>query len=248
MTSSPRAWLIPLLIVSACDSTDPAPPGGAADLAGAIVGDLATSHDGGTSMCSATSPSGYACDPWGTHLYVTDTAKRQGSTLRLKLQHNPDFEGYPEDMTIPPEHDYYQQLTVDIALTDPVRRFLCIVFNAAATPTSFDASSPTFFNNVDPGYHGLVPDTFPDPPPVTDLIDICGGPTLPAVRWPSLVNPGGTNKPILPAVALAVPLTPAPRQFQVGTTFGAWLARGVLSVDEESELSPQLTATVVDVQ
>jgi hypothetical protein len=41
--------------------------------------------------------------------------------LRLTLQHNPEYEGNPEDMTIPPEHDFFQKLTVDIALTDPGR-------------------------------------------------------------------------------------------------------------------------------
>jgi hypothetical protein len=198
-------------------------------------------------MCSATSPSGYACDAWSTHLYFTDLvtpAKRQGATLRLTLQHNPDLEGNTEDMTIPPEHDFSQQLTVDIALTDAVRHYVCAVFTAAATPTSFDASSSTFLTTVDHGWHGLLPDTWPDPPPLTDLIDICG-PTLPALRAPAFVTDG---KPILPAIALAIPLTPSPRQFHAGTTFSAWLARGVLNIDEESELTPALTATVVAVE
>jgi hypothetical protein len=247
------ALLTVALLATGCDSKDE-PPGGGADLAadngihdlGGGDRDMARGggdHDGGPS-CSASSPSGYACDPWSTHLYVTVLAKRQGSTLQLKVLHSPDFEGSVEDEPIPPEHDYGQQLTVDIALTDSVRQFVCVVFTAAATPTSFDASGPTFLTDVDPGWHGLLPETFPNPPPVADLIDICG-PTLPALRAPSFVTNG---KPILPAIALAIPLTPSPRQFQVGTTFGAWLARGVLNIDEESELSPQLTAKVVNVE
>jgi hypothetical protein len=34
----------------------------------------------------------------------------------------------------------------------------------------------------------------------------------------------------------------------VGATLSGWLARGILGVDEESELTPALTATVVSVQ
>jgi hypothetical protein len=257
MRSSAWPWLVLLLFAAACDSADPSTVdlGSGGDLAaggdlgggGGGGGDLA-GGDGGAPQCSAGSPSGYACDPWSTHLYVTDSAQRRGSTLRLQLQHNPDFEGAADDTMIPPAHDYFQQLTVDLELTESVRRFICVVLTAAATPASFDASSPSFFSDVDPGFHGLVPESFPDPPPVADLIDICGGATLPAARWPALVNPSGDHKPILPAIVLAIPLTPSPRQFQAGTSFGAWLARGVLDVDEESELSPELTATVVAVQ
>jgi len=242
MTRSLLAW-IPLLLFAACSSQNQAPPDGGGDAA-----DLGGGTADGGSMCTATSPSGYACDSWSTHLYVTDLAKRQGATLRLTLEHNPDFEGQTNDTTIPPEHDFVQTLTVDLELTDAVRRFVCVVFTAAATPASFDASSPGFLTTVDPGYKGLVAEVaLPNSPSVTDLIDICGS-SLPAVRWPSFVNPSGTNKPSLAAIALAIPLTPSPQQFQVGTTFGAWLARGILNVDEESELSPKLTAKVVAVQ
>jgi hypothetical protein len=54
--------------------------------------------------------------------------------------------------------------------------------------------------------------------------------------------------PALADLALAIPLQPRPRDFIVGTTFSAWLARGILYVDEESELVPALQATVVAIQ
>jgi hypothetical protein len=43
-------------------------------------------------------------------------------------------------------------------------------------------------------------------------------------------------------------MTPKPQSFVVGTKFSAWVARGVLYVDEESEMSPPITATVTAVQ
>jgi len=54
--------------------------------------------------------------------------------------------------------------------------------------------------------------------------------------------------PVLADVALAVPMTPKPQGFVVGTKFSAWVARGFLYVDEESELSPPIMATVTAVQ
>jgi len=217
--------------------------GGSGDDGGG--GDGGATSDGPAPTCSATSPSGYACDPWSVHLYMVETIRRQGGTVRLQVVHNPEYEGGINDMTIPAEHDYSQLLTVDLQLTDAVRQFLCVAFNPHTTPATFDASSPSFSSTVDPSYHGLLNADSTGMPSVANLIDICGSPTLASVYAPVIATSG---RPTLPDVALAIPLQPRPRDFTVGTTFHAWVARGILYVDEESELSPDLSGTVAAVQ
>jgi hypothetical protein len=234
MTSLTKASLL-LWMCSACGST------GLTSGDGGAGGDAAAGIDGLLPTCSAVSPSGYACDPWSTHLYVTNLAKRQGSSLRLDLMHSPEYEGHTDDMTIPPEHNYFQVLTVDLELTDAVRHFLCIAFAPTATPASFDASSPSFSTDVAAGEHDLLHDDASGTRHVANLIDICGSPTLASVLAPTLATGG----PVLPDVVVAIPLAPKPLDFTVGTEFHGWLARGVLYVDEDRELSPDVTLRVV---
>jgi hypothetical protein len=171
-------------------------------------------------------------------------ATHQANKLRLRLVHNPDNEGNANDMTVPPDHSFSQQITADITLDDSVRHFLCVVFTAQPTPTSFDAASPTFFTTVGvPTSSAITFDTAGHPQAAT-LIDLCGTSRLPAFYAPTLASGG---KPTLPDIAMAIPLSPAPTGFSAGTTFGGWLARGILYINEESELAPELTATVVSI-
>src|SRR3954452_8355419 len=107
-----------LVLVAGCGS---AGLNGEADGGGSDGGVDAAMTDGALPSCSVTSPSGYACDPWSTHLYLLESIKRHGSQVRLLLVHNPEYEGHLEDQTIPLEHDYSQLLTVEVELTDAVR-------------------------------------------------------------------------------------------------------------------------------
>jgi hypothetical protein len=234
MTSLTKASLL-LWMCSGCGSTGVTSGDG---------GGVDAGVDGLLPTCSAVSPSGYACDPWSTHLYFTYTTKRQGSSLRLDLAHNPEYEGQADDMTIPPEHDYSQVLTVDLELTDAVRHFLCIAFAPTATPATFDASRPSFSTDVAAGEHDLSRDDTSGARHLANLIDICGSPMLPSVLAPTLAMGG----PVLPDVAVAIPLVPRPLDFTVGTVFHGWLARGVLYKDEDRELSPDVTLRVVAIQ
>ena len=175
--------------------------GGGDDLAaccpdlGSADPDLATGRDlapgpepdGGICIVP-TSPSGYACDPWSTHLYVLELIQRDATKLRLRVLHDPDYEGPVGDYTVPPEHDYSQHLTVDIDLTDAVRRFLCVVFTPGATPASFDAASPSFLTTVDHSTYTLLRDDATGVAHVANLTDICGGSTVPGMQWSSIAG------------------------------------------------------------
>jgi hypothetical protein len=178
-------------------------------------------------------------------LYVAAGIKRQGTNLHLTLIHDPDNEGSSSDTQVPPEHQFYQSLTVDLPLTPEIRGFLCAVFTSGPTPSSFDASNPTFLTSVNYSNHTLLSADGGGTAQVSNLTDICGTSKLPAIQAPR-VTPDG--RPALIDVAMAIPLEPKPTGFIAGMTIHGWLARGVLYVDEESELVPQLSATVVTVQ
>jgi hypothetical protein len=62
-----------------------------------------------------------------------------------------------------------------------------------------------------------------------------------AVESPHLVTMG---MPVLGEVALAVPMTPKPQGFVVGTKFSDWVEHDFLHVDEESKVSLPITATI----
>jgi hypothetical protein len=239
----PYLWIA--LMSAACQAERAAPiPDGSTP-----TPDFASAADGGAgdgATCSiATSPSGYACDPWSAHLYIFEGAKRQGTTLRLTAQHDPDNEGSQTDMTVPPGHQFYQTLTVDVPLTPEVKQFLCVVFAVDASRPSFDASSATFLSDVNYSQTmTLLYDGVALPTTTANLVDLCGT-TLPAVVAPTFTQLG---KPQLPDLALMLPLDPAPTGFTAGQTIHGWLGRGVLYVDEQSELAPAITATVVSVQ
>jgi hypothetical protein len=168
----------------------------------------------------------------------------EAAKLRLLLVHDPDNEGHQEDATVPPPHDYWQQLTVDVELTEAVRGFACVVFTPGPTPATFDAASPAFLTDVAYSPHTLLSDDGSGTAHVANLIQICGSNSIAGLQRPAIAPTG----PALADLALAIPLVPAPRGFTIGTTFSAWLARGILYVDEESELVPALQATVVAVQ
>lgn len=206
---------------------------------------LADARDGGCSL--ASSPSGYGCDPWSTHLYVSRGIVKNGNTLRITVIHDPDYEGNDDDVKIAPGHDYYQQLTVDVPFTIAIRDFLCVAFASAPGGGAVDASSPTFLTDVanHPESSLLAGPSFDGTAHVGNIAAICGTSRLAVVVAPQLVTDG---KGALADVALAVPMTPKPQSFVVGTKFSAWVARGVLYVDEESEMSPPITATVTAVQ
>jgi hypothetical protein len=50
------------------------------------------------------------------------------------------------------------------------------------------------------------------------------------------------------AASAAVPMTPKPQGFFVGTKSSPWVVRGFLYVDEESAMSPPIMATVTATQ
>jgi hypothetical protein len=62
-----------------------------------------------------------------------------------------------------------------------------------------------------------------------------------AAESPHLVTMG---RPVLGDVALAVPMTPRPQGFVVGTKVSDWVEPGFLYVDEESKMSLPIGATV----
>ena len=206
---------------------------------------LADARDAGCSL--ASSPSGYGCDPWSTHLYVSRGIAKNGNTLRLTVIHDPDYEGNANDTRIAPGHDYYQQLTVDIPFTTAIRDFVCVVFASAPGGAAFDASSPTFLTDVTnhPESSLLAGPSFDGAAHVGNIAAICETSRLAAVVAPHLVTEGKTA---LADVALAVPVMPKPQSFIVGTKFSAWVARGVLYVDEEREMLPPVVATVTAVE
>jgi hypothetical protein len=204
--------------------------------------------DAGDAGCSLTSsPSGYGCDPWSAHLYFSRGIARNGSTLRLTVVHDPDYEGNANDIKIASGHDYYQQLTVDVPFTTAIRDFICVAFASAPGGAALDASGPRFLTDVEnhPESSLLAGPIFDGTAHVNNVAAVCGTSHLTIVRAPHLVT---TGKPGLADLALAVPMTPKPRGFVAGTKFSAWIARGFLYVDEESEMSPPIMATVTAVQ
>jgi hypothetical protein len=202
----------------------------------------------GDAGCSlASSPSGYGCDPWSAHLYISRGIAKHENTLTLIVVHNPDYEGNANDIRVAPGHDYYQQLTVDVPFTTTIRDFVCVVFASAPGGAALDASTPTFLTDVanHPEFSLLAGPIFDGTAHVNNIAAVCGTSHLTAVRAPHLVTQG---MPVLADVALAVSMTPKPQSFVVGTKFSAWVARGFLYVDEESEMSPPIMATVTAVQ
>jgi len=206
---------------------------------------LAAAGNPGCSL--ASSPSGYGCDPWSTHLYVSRGIAKNGNTLTLTVVHDPDYEGNANDIRIPPGHDYYQQLRVDIPFTTAIRDFICVAFVSAPGGAALDASSPKLLTDVanHPESSLLAGPSFEGTAHVNNVAAVCGTSHLAAVAAPRLVTRG---RSILADLALAVPMTPKPQGFVVGTKFSAWVARGFLYVDEESEMSPPIMATVTAIQ
>jgi hypothetical protein len=201
--------------------------------------------DAGCSV--AGSPSGYRCDPWSVHLYVSRGIAKNGNTLTFTVVHNPDYEGNANDIRVAPGHGYYQQFTAEVPFTAAIRDFVCVAFASEPGGAGLDASSPTFLSEVanHPEFSLLAGPVFDGTAHVNNIAAVCGTSHLTAVGAPHLVTLG---KPVLADVALAVPMTPKPQGFVVGTKFSAWVARGFLFVDEESEMSPPITATVTAVQ
>src|SRR5262249_18438327 len=94
-----------LLVVCAAGCGEPPNDGGRGgdlaaccpDLSGgsgqdlATRADLATGHDpdGGGTCTDGTSPSGYKCDPWSVHMYLSRFVSADNTTLRLQLLHDP---------------------------------------------------------------------------------------------------------------------------------------------------------------
>lgn len=202
---------------------------------------------GGGAGCSAASPSGYQCDPWSVHLYVTQGFERMGQTLRIHAVHNPDYEGSPSDQSIPPAHSFSQLLVVDIPFTTAVHDFLCVVLTHAAGAAPVDASSASFLTDVmnHPDTSLLADGSGDFMPHVTTLEAVCAGSKLTPVAAPVIAT---TAQPVLPDFALAIPLSPSPQGLKVGDTLDPWLSRGFLFVDEDRELVPRVHAKVVSVQ
>ena len=204
--------------------------------------------DAGGAGCSfAGSPSGYGCDPWSVHLYVSRGIAKNGNTLTLTVVHNPDDEGNAHDRGVAPGHEFYQQLTVNVPFTTAIRDFICVAFVSAHSAAAPDASIPTFLTDVadHPAFSLLADPSVDGAAHVNNIVAVCGTSHLTAVHAPHLVT---TGVPVLADIALAVPMTPKPQGFVVGTKFSAWVARGFLYVDEESEMSPPIVATVTAVQ
>ena len=201
---------------------------------------------GGAGCSLAGSPSGYGCDPWSVHLYVSRGIAKNGNTLTLTVVHNPDDEGNANDRGVAPGHEFYQQLTVNVPFTTAIRDFICVAF-VSAPSGALDASSPTFLSDVanHPEFSLLAGPSLDGATHVNNIAAVCGTSQLTAVHAPRLVT---TGTPVLADIALAVPMTPKPQGFVVGTKFSAWVARGFLYVDEESEMSPPITAMVTAVR
>jgi hypothetical protein len=222
--------------------------GGNAGSSAGTGGEAGTASGGaagaGGSACPS-SPSGYGCDPWSVFLYPSDGVVRSAETLRFQMHHDVDLEGNPGDETIAPGHDFAQTLTLGIALTPEVRKFLCTVFVPSPTGSAIDPSASDFLATVNPSVGASLLGTLPNDyvPHPSNVIDICGSGALEQISAPALVS-----SPTLPDIVLVLPLQPAPSGLVEGTEFSAWLARGILWVDEESELSPEVTATVIAVQ
>jgi len=219
--------------------------GGAQDLARA---DLAGGHDpdGGGGCSDGTSPSGYKCDPWGAHLYMSRFVSASATTLRLQLLHDPtQAEGNPSDDTWPLEHDYWQLVTVDFPIDDALRSFLCVAFARTTPPDSFpiDASLADLY---------LGTNSLPITPQGTtrwqNVQDLCGNGSLPALLKPELLMGPFVDSPALPDVVVVIPLLPSPRTLTVGAEVTGWVARGILGADEDSELVPTIRGKVIEVQ
>jgi hypothetical protein len=202
----------------------------------------------GVRSCSLpSSPSGYGCDPWSVHLYVSQGIARNGNTLTLIVAHDPEDEGNANDTRVAEGHGFEQQLTVVVPFTAAIRDFVCVAFVPTPGGAGLDASSPTFLTDVTnhPESSLLAGPSFDGTAHVNNIAAVCGSSHLAAVTAPHLVT---TGMPVLPDIALAVPMKPKPQGFVVGTKFSAWLARGFIYIDEESEMSPPITAMVTAVR
>jgi hypothetical protein len=216
------------------------------DLAGG--GDLASADDPDGGICSpgGTSPSGYACDPWSVHLYVSRFVSASPTTLRLQLWHDPTYEGAASDQTWPIEHDYWQLLTVDIPIDNALESFLCVVFAKTTPPDSYPIDD-TLATNLDDGSFSLVI-TPQGTKRWQNVRDLCGSGSLPALLKPELLSGPFADRPALPEVAVMIPMLPNPHDLTVGAQVSGWLARGIMGADEDRELVPTIRGTVVEVQ
>ena len=208
-----------LLLVAACHSTNP----GAPDSGGALA-DLAGANP---------DPADFA----GV-LYTASFVSASATTLRYVLDHNPNNEGSSSDVDWPAQHDFRQQLTVDIPVDDALRHFVCIVFAGATPPTSYavDAS----LGNLNHYGFSLV-DTNGGTQRWQNVSDLCRIASLPVVVWPNLVT-------FMPDVAVMIPLMPDPHALTAGAPVSGWLARGLLGNDEQGELVPVIHGMVVKVE
>jgi hypothetical protein len=229
-------------------STSSGGASGAGGESGATGGSAGVTASGGAAGAGGEcpgNPSGYACDAWSVHLYPTHGVRRETTELRLQIRHDPDLEGYPTDWEIAPGHEFSQFMTVTIDLTPGVRDYLCSVLVPSTQAEPIDPSLPEFSASVSQYVAASLLSPLPNDylPHPDNVLDICGAGALTPI-----VNPGLVTGPTLPDIVLVLPLEPEPTGFQVGQTFWAWLARGILWVDEESELSPAVTVTIVDIQ
>jgi hypothetical protein len=76
---------------------------------------------------------------------------------------------------------------------------------------------------------------------VNNIAAVDGSSPVTAVESPKFVAAG---MPVLANVALAVPMTPQPQGFVVGTRLSDWVEHGFLYVDEESKVRLPIGATV----
>jgi hypothetical protein len=96
----------------------------------------------------ANSPSGYGCDPWSAHLYVSRGIAKNGDTLTLTVVHNPDCEGNANDIEVASGHDHHGQLIVGVPFTTAIRNFVRVAFSSPPGGAALDRSSPTFLTDV----------------------------------------------------------------------------------------------------
>jgi hypothetical protein len=153
-------------------------------------------------------PSGYACDAWSVHLYPTNGVRREASQLRFQIRHDPDLEGYPEDIEIAPGHEFVQVLTVN-DLTPAVHDYLCTVL--VPDTGGADRSVAAGFSNTVSPYVGasllaILPNDYISHP--DNVVDMGAGPLAP------IVNPSPVASPTLPDIVLVLPLEPNPTGFQ----------------------------------
>ena len=239
--------VIPLLVCGGAAAACSSPPKAIVDAGPSTIDTASTADaaiDADPTDCHAASPSGYQCDPWSTHLLVLTGVKRAGDKLTLSVTHDPDFEGpADENMPPPPAHNFYENLTFELAITPAIRDYLCVIFTKAGGGAPIDSAAAGFVDSVDAHvWASLLSDGSNDNTAhVANIASVCGSSKLTPVAAPAIVM----TKPVLPDVALMIGLTPDLQQLKVGDTATAYLARGFLYVDEESELSPAISLKMV---